>query len=125
VCAVAAPDAVAPIDYCGHSLNETLSKLGAVLEANDYRSNCPPAMHIIAAAHAAIRTDPKRRFKAGDWHDLNHASMALPYCSAFFTERSLAHLLKHPPFSKRVEHQCRILCDGDEIIDYLEQLSRA
>lgn len=52
-----------------------------------------PSIHIQAALHAAVRWDKNQKFQNHDFHDLNHATAALPYCDYFFTEKRLAHLV--------------------------------
>ena len=48
-----------------------------------------PALNIQANLYASLRWDKHRKFKANDLWDFSHASAALGYCDAFFTERSL------------------------------------
>ena len=52
-----------------------------------------PTFDILSGVHAAMRWDRQRRYKPNDWLDFRHALAAVPYSQAFFTERSLAHLL--------------------------------
>jgi hypothetical protein len=46
-------------------------------------------LHIEACLHASLRWDKKRQFKPNDFFDFHHASAALAYCDAFFTEGPL------------------------------------
>ncbi len=52
-----------------------------------------PSIRIGAGLHAALRWDRGRKYKPNDLFDFRHAEAALPYCSLFFTERPLRHLI--------------------------------
>jgi len=82
-----------------------------------------PTMQVASGGYAAIRVQRDRRFKKGDTGDLHHASGALGYCDAFFTERSLSHLLTTPPLSRALsDFTCSIHHETDDVIAYLESL---
>ncbi len=49
-------------------------------------------LHIETSLHAALRVDKARRFKPNDFWDFHHASAAIGYCDAFFTEGPLREL---------------------------------
>jgi hypothetical protein len=52
-----------------------------------------PSAAIPCELYSLYENDAKRRLRATDWNDWEHASAALPYCHYFFTERHLAHQL--------------------------------
>lgn len=124
LCQAAGSTEAAPDTYHGVSLVESSATLQEQLLENRLSADLPAAMLVIASGHAGIRLDARRRFKSGDWHDLNHAAMALPYADALFTERSLAHLLSHKPVSLVERHHCRVFWSSGEILAYLTTLSK-
>lgn len=56
-----------------------------------------PSLRILTGIIAAIRWNSNRKYKRGDWMDMMHAAIALPYCDVFLTDRSFATLLCNPP----------------------------
>lgn len=80
-----------------------------------------PSLHIPAGIHAAIR-HKRQHYTKGDLHDFEHATAALPYCDAFFTDRRLAALLTHPPLDYDQSYNCAVLCDDDDIVEYLRAM---
>lgn len=108
-------------NYDGLSIADTESALRECLSMGS--SKAPPAaLQIIAACHATMRTEKTRKFKPGDWHDLNHAAMALPYCTAFFTERSLHHMLTTAPAQLARDRDCLVFSQEPNILEYLASL---
>lgn len=81
-----------------------------------------PVVHITAALHAALRHQKGRKYKPGDVDDFFHASLALPYFDAFFTEASLCHLVSKPPLELDRLYSCRVIADDAEVLDYLRSL---
>ena len=78
-----------------------------------------PAFHIPAAIMASFWRDKKRKFNATDWLDFQHAETAIPYCDAFFTEKSLCHLAIRSDRRLDQEYGCVILSAIDDAIEYL------
>ncbi len=78
-----------------------------------------PTLHVMAHCHASIRHDKRRPMKANDLPDFHHASAALVYCKAFFTENPLRILLTSPQAKLDKEYNCRVISDINEAIDFL------
>lgn len=83
-----------------------------------------PAILIKAGLHAAVRFR-NQPYKPGDQMDFFHAHSALAYCNAFFTERGLAHLLNSKPLAYAELYACRVLCDDEQILSYLQSLTHS
>lgn len=81
-----------------------------------------PGLRIIAGCNAALRVDLPRKFKQGDPADLQHAAVALPYCTAFLTDGPLCHLLRSPPQSLATLYDCEVFATAEDAIRYLESL---
>ena len=81
-----------------------------------------PQIHISASLHAAVRYDQKRKYKPTDLEDFRHAGSALPYCQVFVTEKSLAHLLRHPPTSLIEDYTCAVFSDCAEATEHIRAL---
>lgn len=100
---------------------ETIALLMAVFQTDKIGTHLP-SLRIIAGINAAIRVDEKRKYKMGDWHDMLHASIALPYCDAFFTDRSFSSLLKNAPLSYGKLYSTTVLWDVKDAISYVQNL---
>ncbi|WP_459557629.1 hypothetical protein [Lacunimicrobium album] len=79
-----------------------------------------PSLHIPSALHAMIRLQKERKYKKNDFHDIQHATNAVGYCDAFFTETSLRHLLTSKYLMAETEYGCKVLSDDTEILTYLK-----
>lgn len=85
-----------------------------------------PTLQVLAGLEAvatwngrgANSKNPKKR--AHDFFDFLHAAVAVPYCTSFFTERSLAQLLDWPDLRFPETYGKVVLTDPDEVISYLE-----
>jgi len=84
-----------------------------------------PQLFIGASLHALLRYDQKRNYKNNDYEDFRHAGSALPYCHAFLTEKSLAHMLKHPPASVEQQFDCKVFSKPSEALIYIRKLAVA
>jgi len=82
-------------------------------------------LHIHAALHAAFRWDKARRFTSNDLYDFEHASAALAYCRAFFTEDGLHSTISARHVALDELFQCRIASDIPGAIDVLNALEAA
>jgi hypothetical protein len=80
-----------------------------------------PTTHIPASIHAAVRFKNKK-YRKNDSHDFKHATAALGYCNAFFTEKALARLLTTPPLSFDQLYRCQVLHKEEDVIAYLQTL---
>lgn len=86
-------------------------------------SKALPTLHIMAHCHASIRWDKKRKFSGNDMPDFHHASVALPYCIAFLTEKPLKDLLTSGNTKLDKDYSCKIISDSTEAYDFLIQLN--
>lgn len=67
---------------------------GAMVLARSKRlQNGLPGIQIRSWLHAALRNDRRRRFKANDLVDFEHAQTALPHCNYFLTDGPHAQLI--------------------------------
>lgn len=79
-------------------------------------------LYIEACLHAAFRWDKKRRFTGNDLYDFNHASAALGYCHAFFTERPLHALVSSSKIALDQLYGCRVVSNIAEAVAFLKTL---
>jgi hypothetical protein len=78
-----------------------------------------PFLHIQAAINAFIRYNKMQRFKINDLIDISHASWALAYCNAFFTERRLASWICNPLLNLQQIYQTSVLYKEEKVLNYL------
>lgn len=78
-------------------------------------------LYIQAALHAAVRWDKKRKLSGNDIHDFGHASGALGYCGAFFTDGPLKRLLTGGPLHLDKLFECYIASNHEEALVWLTQ----
>ncbi len=81
-----------------------------------------PQYHIMGVIHATIRW-MRRRYQVNDPMDHQHATTALPYCDAFFTERDLRDTLTRGPFHLDRTYGCHVISDPNEAVAYLEKIA--
>ena len=120
---------VSATGHKGHASEEQVAAAGDLLRkliGHAYRlgriRNELPQLHISASLHAAVRHDEKRKYKPTDLEDFRHAGSALPYCQVFVTEKSLAHLLRHPPTSLVEHYKCAVFSDCAEAAEHIRTL---
>lgn len=82
-------------------------------------------MHIETAIHAALRWNKGQKFKANDFFDYQHASAAVGYCDAFFTERSLANILTRSDLALDKRYSCLVASAPDAALQFVQSLPRA
>ncbi|HEV7248838.1 MAG TPA: hypothetical protein VGN93_17820 [Shinella sp.] len=104
------------------SRNGALGLLYSALKSNKEIRKRLPTVYVHACLHAAIRWDKHRRLKGNDLYDFNHASAALSYCDAFFTEGPLKSLLSARNIALDKEFDCRIISNASEAITYISEL---
>jgi hypothetical protein len=80
-----------------------------------------PLIHIGCGIHAAIR-HKRQSYHVGDRYDHRHACAALPYCDAFFTERSLGNLLVQRPLEYDKIYNCRVIWEDEAVLAFVESL---
>jgi hypothetical protein len=81
-----------------------------------------PQYHIMGVVHATIRW-MRRRHQVNDREDHQHATAALPYCDALFTEREMRDILTRGPFHLDRAYGCRVISNPNEALTYLEGVS--
>jgi hypothetical protein len=89
------------------------------------RAKMYPTLHIGALCHASVRWDKKRKIKGNDIIDFFHASAALPYCDAFFTDNPLKNILKSGNFNFSHQFSCEIFSGEDEVLKYLSEIEQS
>ena len=81
-----------------------------------------PSLHIPASLHAAIRWNRQQRLKANDFLDFKHATAALGYCDAFFTERPLRALVSASHIALDRRYGCDVVASPEEAVTYLRTI---
>ena len=76
-----------------------------------------PSVHIPATLFARVQWDAPRQYDPNDFADFLHATAALPYHSAFATERSLTALLRESGLAAKFG--CTILSDWDAVEEWV------
>ena len=94
--------------------------LVAAFRAGKLREQIPQLL-IGASLHALVRYEQKRGYKVGDCEDFRHAGSALPYCHVFLTERTLTHMLTHPPASLDKLFDCAVFANSADALPHIEQ----
>jgi hypothetical protein len=75
-----------------------------------------PSLRILTGINATIRWNSNRKYKRGDWMDMMHAAISLPYCDVFLTDRSFATLLCNPPLEyDRLYHTSVVSTEMDAL----------
>jgi len=67
-----------------------------------------PSIWIGANLFASLRWNKTERMQGGDHYDFAHATCALPYCDAFFTDRRTAHHITNSQTKLDVLYGCRV-----------------
>ena len=78
-----------------------------------------PTFHTLATVYSRVRWDRGRPYKSNDFEDFLHAAAALPYCNAFFTERSLSALVNQGATSLADDLGTYVVWSPDEAIAFL------
>jgi hypothetical protein len=81
------------------------------------------SVHCQASLHAALRWNKGTNFTANHHFDFEHATAALGYCDAFFTEGQLANLINAGNTRLPELNGCRTTNDVDEAVEILRALS--
>lgn len=99
-----------------------LDLLAAVIAAELDKDTEParlPSLEIEAALHASNRWDRQRRLDAHDLLDFRHASSALAYCNAFFTEKPLRSMIEQKHIALDRRFHCLVRSTVDEAAKYI------
>ena len=76
-------------------------------------------LHVSASLYASLRWNKGRQFRANDLWDFSHASAALPYCDAFFTERSLHTMVTERHVALDKLYACHVTSNESDAISFL------
>jgi hypothetical protein len=79
-------------------------------------------LHILASLHAAVRWNKQQQLKGNDFLDFQHATAALGYCDAFFTERSLRAMITASHVALDRRYGCHVVASSEEAGLYLRSL---
>lgn len=82
-----------------------------------------PTLDIYAHCHASVRWNKGQQLEPNSFFDFHHASAALAYCEAFFTERTLCALLTQNSISLDRKYDCRVCHKVNDAIEYLNTVS--
>lgn len=106
----------------GRSFGRSLAvMITEALKKDEHRRNFG-SLYVPAALHAGLRFHKSRHTKANDVFDFRHAAAALPYCRAFFTERSLKSLITSGHMRLDKLYECTVLNRTEEVISWLRRL---
>ena len=107
---------------CEDARQTTMAMCGLIYSAFQHHkiTTQMPSLRIPVGIHAALRHG-RRKHRMGDIEDHMHASLALPYCNAFFTEKTLGNLLTREPLGYDRLYGCTVLWKDNDIIQHLEQ----
>ncbi len=81
-----------------------------------------PSAVIPTELYALYEHDASRKLTSNDWNDWQHASVALPYCDFFFTERHLAHQLTKILGMWMSRYHCIVACTLEGAIEALASI---
>jgi hypothetical protein len=84
-----------------------------------------PTLHILASLYAAVRWNKMQQLKANDFLDFQHATAALGYCDAFFTERSLRSMVTASYIALDRRYACHVVANPEDAVAYLRGLLQA
>jgi hypothetical protein len=79
-------------------------------------------LHIKTSIHAAVRLNKGQKFKANDLFDMRHATAAVGYCDASFTERSLANVLTRSDLGLDKLYNCIVVSRPEAAQQYVRAL---
>ena len=79
-----------------------------------------PTLHIRASLYASLRWNKERIFRRTDLWDFSHAEVALGYCGAFFTDKSLHNMITESHLGLDELYGCHV---GSSVEDAIEHVS--
>lgn len=95
--------------------------IAAALTKEEHQRNFG-SLYVPAALHAGLRSHKGREIKPNDLFDFRHAAAALPYCRAFFTERSLKSLITSGHMQLDRLYGCTVLNSVEEAISWIRKI---
>jgi len=96
-----------------------LKKFLAVAFKRNPTKDALRTLHMLACMHAFVRWNKGQKLKANDFLDFRHATAALGYCDAFFTEHSMRNMVSANHISLDTRYGCRVISDVNDALDYL------
>lgn len=100
---------------------QCLALLVAALKT-DRGKNTMRTLYVQTCLYAAVRWDKKQQLEANDFFDFQHASAALGYCDAFFTERGLRSLVTRSDLGLDKRFECFVTSKGEEAVSYVQSI---
>jgi hypothetical protein len=82
-----------------------------------------PSLRVLAETNAAIRWNSKRKYKRGDWMDMLHAAIALPFCDIFLTDHSMTTLLCSPPLQHDQIYGTTVISTAEDALSLIEKFN--
>lgn len=96
----------------------------AMLHWKENPSSCHLATaRVLSNLHAVMRHTKNRIFKSGDIADFFTAAVALPVCSALFTDHRLVNIVKEGSLETDQFCRCDLVSGFDQFTQYLERHS--
>ncbi len=102
--------------------NNVKGMLAAAFDQREQTKTELPSIHISTSLHACFRWNKTQRFKPNDFLDFQHASAALGYCDAFFTEASLRSVVTRSDIALDKRYECTVVSTMPEAIAVLKSL---
>ena len=72
--------------------------------------------------YAAVRWNKKQQLEANDFFDFHHASAALGYCDALFTEKGLRAMVTRSDLGLDKRFNCFVTSKAEEAISYVQSV---
>ena len=80
-------------------------------------------MHILACLHASLRWNKGQKIVSNDIFDFHHATAALAYCDAFFTEKPLCTMITQQHVKLDKQFECHVTADINDAAEWLATIS--
>lgn len=100
---------------------QCLALLVAALKT-DRGKNALRTLHIHTCLHAAVRWNKQQQIEANDFFDFHHASAALGYCDALFTERGLRAMVTRGDLALDKRYDCFVTSNIEEAVLYAKSI---
>ncbi|EAB6718436.1 hypothetical protein DUP91_29430, partial [Salmonella enterica subsp. enterica] len=75
--------------------------------------------HILASLHASLRWNKQQKLKGNDLWDFRHATAALAYCDAFFTEKPLKNMVTQSHVALDKLYDCRVIASVEDAVEWV------
>lgn len=100
---------------------QCLALLIAALKT-DHGKNAMRTLYIQTCLYAAVRWNKKQQLEANDFFDFHHASAALGYCDALFTEKGLRAMVTRSDLGLDKRFNCFVTSKAEEAISYVQSV---